>query len=468
MIAAIDPQVKVTSRVLPGVLSAQPRTFARNGFLFCADCAADAGYLIRAGNVRCFLLDSDGRETTTAILGPGHFVGIAAILGRQAHHEFCEALTRVQAWLVPAEQLRRCSSNPSLGAWLLGSIAHRFELALALRRGTTLLSAPERASDIQMRLHALSAVDPITVRQTTLAALLQIRPETLARARRPRHPPRGRTVGSASAACSVKAPRVFGKQTLVVDGMLPDGCIGRVISGHLELSLTASGSRAVVVEILGPGDLFSFGSLFGLPAVPFSAVGASEGAIDIVSGGEFLNQLATATNDIDQTVLRLTERLDAMDQELARATVPDVGARLVRLLRQVSTSDGVAGSDLPRMVPARWSHDALAKHLGVCRETVTRSLASLARAGIIRRQGRRILVSDADRPSGADGLLPHSHGAPGRLEVHAPRDRRRLVEALSCLRGVREAIDDAMLIDSLQGEIDRISGSLTEHRISRP
>lgn len=167
---------------------ARRRTFERNSFLFYADSAADTAFLIRTGQVRCFVIDAEGHETTTAILGPGQFVGTETLTGRAAYEEFCEALTHVETWSLAADELRRASlSSPAIQGWLLGSLGKRLELTLTLRRGIALLSAPERVADIQVRLPALSGVDARTVRQTSLASLLQIRPETLARAHRPGH-----------------------------------------------------------------------------------------------------------------------------------------------------------------------------------------------------------------------------------------------------------------------------------------
>ncbi|MBV9170767.1 MAG: cyclic nucleotide-binding domain-containing protein, partial [Chloroflexi bacterium] len=61
------------------------RTFRRGEFMLHAGRPADATFVIRRGVVRCFLLDAEGRETTTAVLGRGHVVGLAPWLGRTVH-----------------------------------------------------------------------------------------------------------------------------------------------------------------------------------------------------------------------------------------------------------------------------------------------------------------------------------------------------------------------------------------------
>src|SRR5687767_14669993 len=87
---------------LPPAPFAIARSFARRSLLVEADSPARTVYLVRAGQVRVFLLREDGQETTTAWLGPGQIVGIAPLLGRHTHHAFVEALTDVEAWAIPA------------------------------------------------------------------------------------------------------------------------------------------------------------------------------------------------------------------------------------------------------------------------------------------------------------------------------------------------------------------------------
>lgn len=388
----IDPRAKLSERELLGVSRTHYRTFQRNAFLFYADSTADTGYLIRSGHVRCFLLDADGRETTTALLGPGQFLGTATLLNLQTHHEFCEALTPVEAWTLPADELRStCAGSPLIQGWLLGSIGRHLELALALRRGIALLSAADRAADLQLRLHALSGVDPGAVRQTSLAKLLQIRPETLARANPAWHQrQRARAAGGERLG---PGRSEFAAERHVVRGYLPEGCIGQVVSGDVELSLTASGSRAVVVETLKQGDLFGFSSLLALPGLAYSLAGAAPGAIAVIAHDQFLRSLALLQAESGHMVIRLADRVQSLEQQLARAALPDVGDRLIRVLREAAAGDGT------RYVPATCSHDVLARRLGVCRETVTRGLATLVKAGVITRQGRRIVLVSEQLPS---------------------------------------------------------------------
>src|SRR5579872_1181843 len=123
-VRAIKRRSEVAPAGLVGVPAATRRDFRRRQFLVEAGCPAEAIYLIRSGYVRTYLLDEDGRETITAILGPGHPVGLGSLLGRATHGRFVEALTDVETWRVPTASLgERLFNEGGVLGLALGSVA---------------------------------------------------------------------------------------------------------------------------------------------------------------------------------------------------------------------------------------------------------------------------------------------------------------------------------------------------------
>jgi ParB/RepB/Spo0J family partition protein len=385
-------------RSLAGVPFARRRTFAQGEFLVQAECPADAMYLIRGGYVRCFLLDDDGHETSTAILGRGQIVGIAPFLGRASHAEFAEAVTRVDAWILPTLEVRRhLPTLPLLQGLAFGCLAQRVELVLALLRGVRLLSVRERIVDMQTRLSA-SVATASKVKGTTLAALLQIRPETLARVQ---HLPAARAAPSPVLlpASSTSERRPYATGEVVIDGGLPAGKVGVVVSGEMQFYLTDSRGHSILVDSLEASDLLVAAALLDVPPVRYRLVGASTGEIEVWDTNRLLRWLAEDPVRCTTQVHRLAERLERLERALARASLPNVQAHLTEALRDIADQERVPVRNGARLVPATWSHAALARHLGVCRETITRALAALARQGAIDRQGHRIYLLQKDSTS---------------------------------------------------------------------
>jgi ParB/RepB/Spo0J family partition protein len=396
---AMHHRPDLTLARLAGVPSAIRRQFRRGDFLVEAGCSADVMYLIRTGHVRMFLLDEDGRETTTAILGPGQVVGLASLLGHAVHRDFAQGLNAIDAWALPLRSLRnRLEDDASLLGLVFGSLARQFTLALGLYRDVALLPVAERARDVQMHLFACLGGNPPTLNRTTLAGLIQARPETLARAQarpavRPTRPVSAEdAVGRAS---SNSTGRAFRRGDVVL-GDLPAGQVCRVLAGQVQLSLACPSGRTIIVDTVEAGDLCGIGALLGLPPVGLHGVGLSDGAVEVPPASELLERVADNPRLLRQLIARLGERLERLEQRLECSTGVASSQNLINLLRELTPMDGQSGSSGGRVLPAVWSHASLARNMGVCRETVTRALAELEEAGAIRREGRQILVLPQD------------------------------------------------------------------------
>src|SRR5262249_18415505 len=111
----------------------------RGTLIFEADTQADVVFLIREGYVRVFRLDEAGHEATTALLGPGHFAGVAPLVKQPRHLAFCQALTRVSLRVLPASWLvEHLSTDADLLDSVLDAVGRRLLLEEELLREMTL------------------------------------------------------------------------------------------------------------------------------------------------------------------------------------------------------------------------------------------------------------------------------------------------------------------------------------------
>ena len=99
------------------------RRFARGALLTTAGGPAEALYVLRRGHVRVYRLTEAAAEATTAVLGPGQLVGLSALLGQPEYHTFAEALTPVEAWVLPAARLAdHLAQHPALAEFLVDAL----------------------------------------------------------------------------------------------------------------------------------------------------------------------------------------------------------------------------------------------------------------------------------------------------------------------------------------------------------
>src|SRR5919201_2000795 len=157
------------------------RRFGRGATLVRAGEPAHTVYVVRKGEVRIYLLTEDGRETTTAVVGPGQIVGISALLGRPTYHAFAEALVATEAWSLSAERvLRHLPGDRVLLGLVVGALARRLAQEVSLVGEVALLPVRQRVADQQARLTTELGHTPV-LNKRALAELIGARPETLSR-----------------------------------------------------------------------------------------------------------------------------------------------------------------------------------------------------------------------------------------------------------------------------------------------
>jgi CRP/FNR family transcriptional regulator len=176
-----------------------PRLFPTGAFLVMAGTPARAVFLIDRGLVRTYVMDRPGRPTTTALLGPGQIVGVAALVGRPTYHAFAEAVTPVRAWRVcPAVLMAGAACDLRLSDRLLVCLAERLELVEGLIGDVCLRPVRERLGRLEQRLAPCLGGEAPRLTRQQIAELVAARRETVCRAaggaaaRRDRRPGRRR------------------------------------------------------------------------------------------------------------------------------------------------------------------------------------------------------------------------------------------------------------------------------------
>jgi CRP/FNR family cyclic AMP-dependent transcriptional regulator len=198
-------------------------------------------------------------------------------------------------------------------------------------------------------------------------------------------------IGLASAA---SLPRRFDDSTPVVRQGDRGRCLFLVTAGLVRLTSVLPSGRQVVLALVEPGEVFGESALLGEPS-PFEARAlavATVAPIDVDTLEAIISrQPATAAE-----VLRLlASRLQRTSAALEDALALDVGARVSRRLHELAARYGVPERAGVRLGIAMTQED-LGRMVGASRESVNRSIRSLASRGLIHRRGRSVVIPDLD------------------------------------------------------------------------
>lgn len=181
---------------------------------------------------------------------------------------------------------------------------------------------------------------------------------------------------------------------LISEGQAPDG-LYIVLRGRVNLLRVADGGRDLILAALGPGEVFGEACAFGGVMNSTTAVAAVQSELLRVTPEALIEHLHREP----ETVLRLMrlqgEKMREVEAVASGLALCDVEERLRRTLARLARRQGRRGPASTGWILAPVpTQSELARMVGSCRETVSRTLSAMARSGLVSASGRRMLLDD--------------------------------------------------------------------------
>jgi len=186
-------------------------------------------------------------------------------------------------------------------------------------------------------------------------------------------------------------PRHFSTGETVFGEGQPCAGLYVVESGHIRIFKSSPGGREQVLSIDGPGSSVAELPVFDGGSYPASVTAVDEATLLFVSKQDF-QSLCLAHPEVALKVLRVVgarlRRLVGIIEELSFTTVRH---RLASFLLRVAKKEGKRTSEGVEIVMPV-SNQELASQIGTVRELVSRNLSRLQGEGIIKIDGRTVIV----------------------------------------------------------------------------
>jgi CRP/FNR family transcriptional regulator len=190
----------------------------------------------------------------------------------------------------------------------------------------------------------------------------------------------------------VAVPRSFPAGTRVFhEGDRSDACY-IVREGSFRVTREHSDGRAITLATLGPGEVFGELAMLDGDTRSASAEALSDGELLALPAVDVKGLLARHPEISVKLVAALVRRLRAANERISRQSVQTVPSRVAGVLSQLVSETPRSGDD--GEVTIRMNQADLAQLAGTSRESVSRFLADLERAGIVRSGRGRVTVCD--------------------------------------------------------------------------
>jgi CRP/FNR family transcriptional regulator, cyclic AMP receptor protein len=188
-------------------------------------------------------------------------------------------------------------------------------------------------------------------------------------------------------------PRQYSAGELIFAESEPCSGLYVVERGNIRIFKSSSGGREQVLSIDGPGSSVAELPVFDGGNYPASAVAVDDATLLFVRKEDF-QALCMAHPEVALKVLRVVgarlRRLVGIIEELSFTTVRHRLAALLLRLAKVEGKQVEGGVEF--LLPA--NNQELASQIGTVRELVSRNLSRLQAEGLLRMEGRSVVLAD--------------------------------------------------------------------------
>jgi len=193
----------------------------------------------------------------------------------------------------------------------------------------------------------------------------------------------------------VAIPRSFPKGARVFhEGDTSDACYV-VREGEVRVTREHSDGRAIALATLGPGELVGELAMLDGEVRSASVEALTDVELLAVSAADMRGLLERNADITTKLVVKLAERLRETNERISRQSFQTVPSRVAGVLSQlVNEQSAELGRD---GVTIRMNQVDLAQLAGTSRESVSRFLAVLERAGVVRVGRGRVTVLEPPR-----------------------------------------------------------------------
>jgi len=181
------------------------------------------------------------------------------------------------------------------------------------------------------------------------------------------------------------------------EGDRSDACY-IVREGSFRVTREHSDGRAITLATLGSGDIFGELAMLDGEVRSASVEALTDGELLALPAGEVRALLARHPDITVKLVAALVRRLRTANERISRQSFQTVPSRVAGVLSQLVAEEAPRSSE-EAGVTIRMNQADLAQLAGTSRESVSRFLADLERAGVVKPGRGRVTVLEPDKLS---------------------------------------------------------------------
>jgi len=188
----------------------------------------------------------------------------------------------------------------------------------------------------------------------------------------------------------------FKKESVVLLEHETGSALFVIVNGKVKISRVSDDGKEVILTILGESDFF--GEMAILDGLTRSAnvTAIEDSELFIIQRNDFLELLKMHPEVTISLLQELTQRLRAADMKIKSLSLKDAEGKVATVILQLADDLGRIKQGAVEIEKLPYQHD-LANMAGTSRETISRTLHSFAKKGLIEIDGSKLRIPDYER-----------------------------------------------------------------------
>lgn len=190
--------------------------------------------------------------------------------------------------------------------------------------------------------------------------------------------------------------KVYKKDSTILNENETGSMFFVIISGKVKVSRSSEDGREIILSILNPSDFF--GEMAILDGLNRSAnvIALETVELFLIQRLDFLNLLNENSEIAISLLQELTRRLRASDMKIKSLSLRDAEGKVASVILQLAEDIGKIKNGKVEIERLPVQHD-LANMAGTSRETISRTINSFAKRGLIELEANRLRIVDFEK-----------------------------------------------------------------------
>lgn len=190
--------------------------------------------------------------------------------------------------------------------------------------------------------------------------------------------------------------KVYSKESVILMEEEAGSALFVIISGKVKVARTSNDGREVILSILAESDFFGEMALLNGFTRSATVIALEDSDLFIIQRNQFLELLRDHPEISIALLQELTRRLRAADMKIKSLSLKDAEGKVATVILQLADDVGKIKQGIVEIDKLPLQQD-LANMAGTSRETISRTLHSFAKKGLVELEGSKLRILNYEK-----------------------------------------------------------------------